>query len=149
MAALHGWGLAAKAIADCSGVVPVIMVVDGPAVSGPALLLGLADFVVMTAASYAFVTGPAMVAEFTGVAIDNDELGGAAAHARYSGAATLVVADEEAAELAVRRAARLPAVAQRRGAAALAERRPARPPDAGGRRAHAARRPPAATTSAT
>ena len=50
MAALHGWGQAAKAIAECSGVVPVIMVVDGPAVSGPALLLGLADFVVMTAA---------------------------------------------------------------------------------------------------
>ena len=45
MAALHGWGQAARAIAECSGVVPVIMVVDGPAVSGPALLLGLADFV--------------------------------------------------------------------------------------------------------
>ncbi len=102
MAALHGWGQAAKAIADCSGVVPVIMVVDGPAVSGPALLLGLADFVVMTAASYAFLSGPAMVAEFTGVAIDNDELGGSAAHARQSGAATLVVPDEESAELAVR-----------------------------------------------
>ena len=47
-AALHGWGLAAKALTDCSGVVPIIMVVEGPAVSGPALLLGIADFVVMT-----------------------------------------------------------------------------------------------------
>jgi acetyl-CoA carboxylase carboxyltransferase component len=102
MAALHGWGQAARAIAECSGVVPVIMVVDGPAVSGPALLLGLADFVIMTEASYAFLSGPAMVAEFTGVAIDNDELGGAAAHARQSGAATLVVPDEESADLAVR-----------------------------------------------
>jgi acetyl-CoA carboxylase carboxyltransferase component len=92
-AALHGWGLAAKALTDCSGVVPIIMIVEGPAVSGPALLLGIADFVVMTADSYAFVTGPAMVAEFTGVVIDNEELGGAASHARYTGATSLVAAD--------------------------------------------------------
>ncbi len=92
-AALHGWGMAAKALTDCSGVVPIIMVVEGPAVSGPALLLGMADFVVMTTDSYAFVTGPTMVAEFTGVMIDNDELGGAAAHARYSGATSLVAPD--------------------------------------------------------
>ncbi|MFN8023630.1 MAG: carboxyl transferase domain-containing protein [Acidimicrobiales bacterium] len=91
--ALHGWGLAARAMADCSGVVPVIMVVDGPAVSGPALLIGLADLVVMTSESYAFMSGPTMVAEFTGVVIDNDELGGASSHARYTGAASLVAAD--------------------------------------------------------
>ena len=95
--ALHGWGLAAKSIADCSGIVPTIIIVDGPAVSGPALLLGLADHVVMTERSYAFVSGPTMVAEFTGVMVDNEELGGAAAHARYSGAASLVAATEEAA----------------------------------------------------
>ena len=77
MAALHGWGRAARALADCSGVVPVIMAVTGPAVSGPALLLGLADHVVMTEDAYAFVSGPTMVAEFTGVEIDADELGGA------------------------------------------------------------------------
>ena len=97
LAALHGWGLAARAIADCSGVVPVIMVVDGPAVSGPALLIGLADLVVMTSGSYAFVSGPTMVAEFTGVVIDNEELGGASSHARYTGAASLVAPDLEAA----------------------------------------------------
>ncbi|MFM2077783.1 MAG: putative propionyl-CoA carboxylase beta chain [Actinomycetota bacterium] len=91
--ALHGWGRAAKALADCSGVVPTVIIVDGPAVSGPALLLGLADHVVMTEAAYAFVSGPTMVAEFTGVHIDNEELGGAASHARYTGAASLVAAD--------------------------------------------------------
>jgi len=95
--ALHGWGLAARAIAACSGVVPVIMILDGPAVSGPALLIGLADLVVMTESSYAFVSGPTMVAEFTGVHIDNDELGGTASHARYTGAASLVAADLDAA----------------------------------------------------
>jgi acetyl-CoA carboxylase carboxyltransferase component len=97
IAALHGWGLAARAIARCSGQVPVLMVVDGPAVSGPALLLGLADLVVMTERTYAFVSGPTMVADFTGVVVDNDELGGAATHARYTGAATLVATDLDAA----------------------------------------------------
>ncbi|MGH9272604.1 MAG: acyl-CoA carboxylase subunit beta [Ilumatobacteraceae bacterium] len=67
VAALEGWGLLAKALVDCSGIVPTIMVVDGPAVSGPALLLGVADLVVMSETSYAFVNGPVMVEEFTGV----------------------------------------------------------------------------------
>jgi acetyl-CoA carboxylase carboxyltransferase component len=99
--ALHGWGKAARALADCSGVVPTILIVDGPAVSGPALLLGIADHVVMTEAAYAFVSGPTMVADFTGVVIDNDELGGAASHSRYSGATTLVATDlDQAIELA-------------------------------------------------
>ena len=97
-AALHGWGRAARALTDCSGIVPTVFIVDGPAVSGPALLLGIADHVVMTEGSYAFVSGPTMVAEFTGVVIDADELGGAASHARYSGAATLVAPDLETAE---------------------------------------------------
>jgi acetyl-CoA carboxylase carboxyltransferase component len=95
--ALHGWGLAAKALTDCSGIVPTIIIVDGPAVSGPALLIGIADFVVMTNAAYAFVSGPTMVAEFTGVQMDNEELGGAASHARYSGATSLVAPDLESA----------------------------------------------------
>jgi len=97
IAALHGWGRAAKALAECSGVVPTINIVSGPAVSGPALLIGLADFVVMTEDSYAFVSGPTMVEEFTGIAVSTDELGGPGAHARHSGAATVVVPDTTAA----------------------------------------------------
>ena len=93
IAALHGWGAASKSLADCSGIVPTVSIVTGPAVSGPALLIGLSDFVVMTRDSYAFVSGPAMVAEFTGIAVSTDELGGAATHARHSGAATVVVDD--------------------------------------------------------
>lgn len=91
--ALHGWGTAAKALAECSGHIPTISIVTGPAVSGPALLIGLSDFVVMTEESYAFVSGPTMVAEFTGISISTEELGGATTHARHSGAATAVVAD--------------------------------------------------------
>ncbi len=83
--ALHGWGGAAEAVAACSGVVPVIAVATGPVISGPALLLGLADLVVMTSAAVAFVSGPSMVAEFTGVQIGLEALGGADVHAQASG----------------------------------------------------------------
>jgi len=95
--ALHGWGLVAAALTRCSGVIPTSIIVDGPAVSGPALLLGIADIAVMTSESYAFVQGPTMVEQFTGVAIDIDELGGAANHARYTGVPSAVVADRDTA----------------------------------------------------
>jgi acetyl-CoA carboxylase carboxyltransferase component len=85
VASLHGWGRAARALASCSGVVPVVVVVTGPALSGPALLLGLADLVVMTGDAFAFVSGPAMVQEFTGIRIGVHQLGGSAIHARSSG----------------------------------------------------------------
>jgi len=91
VATLHGWGLAARAIVRCSGVVPLIFAVTGPAVSGPALLLGLADHVVLTADAYAFVSGPHMVQAFTGVPVTNLGLGGPGAHARMTGVASLVV----------------------------------------------------------
>ena len=91
--ALHGWGLVAAALTRCSGLIPTAIIVDGPAVSGPALLLGIADVAVMTADSYAFVQGPTMVEQFTGVGIDIDELGGATNHARYTGVPSAVVSD--------------------------------------------------------
>ena len=97
LAASFGWGIAARAITQCSGVVPVLMAATGPAVSGPALLLGLADQVVLTADAYAFVSGPQMVRDITGITIDTDELGGAGVHATTSGLASLVVADADAA----------------------------------------------------
>jgi acetyl-CoA carboxylase carboxyltransferase component len=97
IAALHGWGSAARALAACSGVVPTIHIVNGPAVSGPALLIGLADFVIMTGEAYAFVSGPTMVAEFTGEVVSNDELGGATTHGRASGVASIIVPDLDAA----------------------------------------------------
>ena len=95
VSALHGWGEAARAISDCSGVVPTIAIVDGPAVSGPALLIGLCDAVIMTNESYAFVSGPTMVAQMTGVEVSNEELGGTDIHSRQSGVASLVASDIE------------------------------------------------------
>jgi acetyl-CoA carboxylase carboxyltransferase component len=85
VAALHGWGRAAAAISRCSGQVPVIAAATGPVVSGPALLLGLSDLVVMSAEAVAYVSGPQMVAEFTGIQIGLRELGGTPTHARSSG----------------------------------------------------------------
>jgi acetyl-CoA carboxylase carboxyltransferase component len=99
VAALHAWGRVAKALTDASGVVPVILVLVGPAVSGPALLLGIADHVIMTGDAFAYVSGPEVVAAFTGVPIASDRLGGVAVHERESGVATLVVDDENAAML--------------------------------------------------
>ena len=93
VSALHGWGEAAHEITKCSGVVPTIAIVDGPAVSGPALLIGLCDIVIMTNDSFAFVSGPTMVAQMTGVEVSNEELGGTDIHSRQSGVANLVASD--------------------------------------------------------
>ncbi len=95
IAATASWGRAARALSRASGRVPTLIGVDGPLHSGPALLLGLADVVVMTRSARAFVSGPSMVAEFTGVDIAPDQLGGAGMHTRSSGVASLVVDDRE------------------------------------------------------
>jgi acetyl-CoA carboxylase carboxyltransferase component len=85
VAALHGWGKAAAALTRCSGQVPTIAAATGPVVSGPALMLGLCDLVIMTSEAVAFVSGPQMVEEFTGIRVGLSQLGGTAAHATSSG----------------------------------------------------------------
>ena len=96
-AGLHGWGKAAKAMADLSGIVPVMVVMTGPILAGPALILGLADIVVMTTEATAYVVGPDTVEAITGQRLTAAELGGAQVHARHTGVATAVLPDEEAA----------------------------------------------------
>jgi acetyl-CoA carboxylase carboxyltransferase component len=96
IAALHGWGRVAAVLTKCSGVVPTFAILDGPAVSGPALLLGLMDFVVVTHHGYAFVNGPLMVRQFTGIEITKDELGSPASLERHTGLPAAVVADRDA-----------------------------------------------------
>ena len=97
VSSLHGWGQAARALTQCSGIVPVAAVVTGPTLSGPALMLGLADLVVMTTDAFAFVSGPKRVEEFTGVRIGIQQLGGTSMHARASGVCTIEAESEEAA----------------------------------------------------
>ena len=110
MAALHGWGRAARALADCSGIVPVIMAVTGPAVSGPALLLGLADHVVMTERRLRLRERPGHGGR---VHRRRDRHRRARRRGRatpaHSGVATLVVADDGRGAGGGRRPARLPA----------------------------------------
>jgi len=74
--------------------VPVVLVVDGPCLGGTALVLGLADVVVMTARATAFVNGPEASARITGSAtLDADLLGGSWVHGARTGVADLVVDD--------------------------------------------------------
>jgi acetyl-CoA carboxylase carboxyltransferase component len=95
ISSLHAWGGVAAALARASGVVPIVLAVVGPCVSGPALLLGLADVVVMTADAFAYVSGPDVVLSMTGRHHSPESLGGAAVHGLRSGVATMVVADED------------------------------------------------------
>ena len=97
IASLHAWGRIAAALSAASGVVPVVLVVTGPCVSGPALLLGLADVVLMTTDAFAYVSGPGAVRAMTGVEVTHDKLGSSAVHAGRSGAAAMVLADEDTA----------------------------------------------------
>ena len=98
---VHGWGIAARSLVSASGVVPILLSVTGPMLSGPALLLGIADQVVMESDGFAFVSGPAMVEQFTGVPVAAQDLGGSAVHGARSGVASLVVPDSAAAAAAV------------------------------------------------
>ena len=94
LASLQGWGALARALAGASGLVPVVLVVDGPCLGGIALVLGLADVVVMTAEATAFVNGPQASARITGSAtLDADLLGGSWVHGARTGVADLVVDD--------------------------------------------------------
>ena len=97
VASLHAWGRVARALAQASGVVPVALVVAGPCLSGPALLLGLADVVVMTADAFAYVSGPGAVRRFTGKEVGHEDLGGSSMHALRSGVAWAVLPTEDAA----------------------------------------------------
>jgi acetyl-CoA carboxylase carboxyltransferase component len=94
VASLHAWGRVARALSDASGVVPSLLAVVGPCVSGPALMLGLADQVVMTSDAFAYVSGPDTVSAFTGVPVGRTGLGGASVHGLRSGVAALVVDDD-------------------------------------------------------
>ena len=97
VASLHAWGRLARALTQASGVVPIAFVVVGPCLSGPALLLGMADVVIMTTGAFAYVSGPGAVRRFTGRDVGHEVLGGSTVHAVRTGVAWAVVDSEEAA----------------------------------------------------
>jgi len=98
LAVTFALGGAAKALSDCSGRVPTIGVLQGDAVAGPALLLGIMDHVIVVDGSHAFVSGPAMVNAFTGVETDRTELGGSGALTVQAGLASFTAPTLEDAE---------------------------------------------------
>ncbi len=91
-------GEAARTLTACSGRIPTIGILHGDAFAGPALLLGLLDFVVVVKGAHAYVCGPAMVNEFTGVEFSRDDLGGSRALANEAGIASFVVGSIEDAD---------------------------------------------------
>ncbi|MHB8189361.1 MAG: acyl-CoA carboxylase subunit beta [Ferrimicrobium sp.] len=98
VAALHAWGIAAHALTLASGRVPILMGLTGPAVSGPALLLGLADYVVVAPDSFAFLSGPQAIQEYTGVSIGLADLGGPSVLLGRSGVACAEAGDRRGIE---------------------------------------------------
>ena len=84
---LDAWGRAAKALVDASGAVPIVAVVDGPCLGGAALVVGLADVLVLTDRARLHVSTPASIERHTGVAVDDADIGSAALHQSRSGVA--------------------------------------------------------------
>ncbi len=95
--------------AALSGRVPQICVLYGPCFAGAAYTPVFADFTVMVEGSAMAIASPRMVEMVTGERIDAAALGGPAVHARHSGSADLVAADErEARDLVARLLSFLP-----------------------------------------
>jgi acetyl-CoA/propionyl-CoA carboxylase carboxyl transferase subunit len=92
--ALDAVGQVFAAQVRASGRVPQISLLLGPAAGGAAYGPALSDLVVMAPGARAFVTGPDVVRSVTGEQIGMDALGGPDIHARKSGLAHVVTADE-------------------------------------------------------
>jgi acetyl-CoA carboxylase carboxyltransferase component len=86
-----------QALAELSGLVPLVCLVMGPSAGHGALTAPLMDFVVMTEAASLFTAGPPLVKAAVGEDVTAGELGGPAIHVAKSGVAHNVVADDAAA----------------------------------------------------
>jgi acetyl-CoA carboxylase carboxyltransferase component len=100
-AALAGYGRIFRASVELSRKVAQISVLDGVSAGGGAYSPALTDFVIMTAESRMFLTGPKVVAEAMGEEISMEDLGGPRVHGR-NGVAHLVADDAAGAVTATR-----------------------------------------------
>jgi acetyl-CoA carboxylase carboxyltransferase component len=100
-AALAGYGRIFRASVELSRKVPQISVLDGISAGGGAYSPALTDFVVMTADSRMFLTGPKVVAEAMGEEISMEALGGPKVHGR-NGVAHFIADDAAGAVAATR-----------------------------------------------
>ncbi len=70
----------------CSGVVPQISVILGPAAGGAVYSPGITDFVFMVKEiGHMYITGPDVIKAVTGEDVTHEQLGGAVSHATRSG----------------------------------------------------------------
>jgi acetyl-CoA carboxylase carboxyltransferase component len=100
-AALAGYGRIFRASVELSRKVPQISVLSGISAGGGAYSPALTDFVVMTAESRMFLTGPKVVQEAMGEEISMEDLGGPKVHGR-NGVCHLVADDDAGAIEATR-----------------------------------------------
>jgi propionyl-CoA carboxylase beta chain len=79
----------------CSGVIPQLSIIMGPAAGGAVYSPALTDFVIMVdKTSHMFVTGPDVIKTVTGEEVGFEELGGALTHNKISGVAHYLASDE-------------------------------------------------------
>lgn len=104
VASLAGYAAIFRRNVMCSGVIPQISVIMGPAAGGAVYSPSITDYVFMTNnTSYMFVTGPNVVKEVLNEDVSFDDLGGAMVHMKKSGVAQFVYEDEENTILGVKK----------------------------------------------
>ncbi len=92
-----------QALADLSGLVPMVCLVMGASAGHGALTAPLSDFVVMTEAAAMFVAGPPIVKGAIGESVTKEQLGGPGVHVDVSGVAHNLAADDAGAIALARR----------------------------------------------
>jgi methylmalonyl-CoA decarboxylase subunit alpha len=100
--ALAGYAKIFRRNVSLSRIVPQVSIVAGVSAGGGCYSPALTDFVVMTAGSAMFLTGPSVVGEATGEEVTTSELGGHKLHSR-NGVCDFVADDDPAAAHLVRR----------------------------------------------
>jgi acetyl-CoA carboxylase carboxyltransferase component len=100
MAALGGYGRIFREIVLMSGKVPQISIVTGLSAGGGAYSPALTDWVVMSADSSMFLTGPSVVREVMAEDVTAEQLGGARVHQRNGVCQFVTSTDVDAAHLA-------------------------------------------------
>jgi methylmalonyl-CoA decarboxylase subunit alpha len=91
-----------QALADLSGLVPMVCLVLGASAGHGALTAPLSDFVVMTPAGSLFTAGPPLVKAALGEDVTKEALGGPSVHVERSGVAHNLATDDLAAINAAR-----------------------------------------------
>ncbi|MFM8304902.1 MAG: acyl-CoA carboxylase subunit beta [Actinomycetota bacterium] len=92
-----------QALADLSGLVPMVCLVLGSSAGHGALTAPLSDFTVMTESAQLFTAGPPLVKGAIGEDVSKEDLGGPQVHAEVSGVAHNVTADDATAIALARR----------------------------------------------